>query len=97
MISSICLFIQSIQILVKDIMSKESKNLNEGMYNAAREGNKDLVLYFIGKGAIGFNKGMYYAARGGYKDLVDFFIEKGADDWNWGLREIGRASCRERV
>jgi len=60
------------------------------MANAARGGHKDLVKFFISKGADNWNKGMYEAARGGHKDLVNFFISKGAKYWHDGV--IGATS-----
>lgn len=46
------------------------------MGGAARGGHKDLVEFFITKGANEWNDGMRAAARGGQKDLVDFFKGK---------------------
>ena len=59
--------------------------MNQAMLNAAEGGDKDLIDFFISKGADNWwDYGMIYAALGGHKDLVDFFISKGANDWNWG-------------
>ena len=55
------------------------------MKNAAREGHKNLIDFFIGEGARNWNDGMAGAAGKGYKYLVDFFIEKGANHWNYGM------------
>ena len=43
------------------------------MYNAAVGGHKDLVEFFISKGADNWNLGMQSAALGGHKDLIEFF------------------------
>ena len=60
-------------------------DMDEAMENAAKGGDKDLVDFFISKGANQWDWGMEGAAEGGHKDLVDFFISKGAYDWDWGM------------
>ena len=74
---------------------------NESLYEAARGGHADLVVFFISKGASDWNLGMRGAAEGGHGDLVDFFISKGASSWNWVVccrvcadREMWRVSRR---
>jgi len=61
-----------------------------GIYKAlekvAKKGDKDLVDFFIQKGAWNWNWGMFGAAEGGHRDLVEFFIEKGANEWNEGMK-----------
>ena len=52
------------------------------MSSSVQGGHKDLVEYFISKGANDWNWGMDRAAQGGHKDLVEFFISKGANNWN---------------
>ena len=69
-----------------------SEYWNSGMYGASKGGHRDLVEFFIAKGATVWNFGMNGAAKGGHRDLVEFFIAKEANKW-----KIGRASCRERV
>ena len=59
--------------------------VEKGMECAARYGYRDLVDFFIEKGAHQWNWAMCSAAEGGHRDLVDFFIEKGANDWNHGM------------
>ena len=39
-------------------------------------GHKDLVEYFISKGANDWNMGVRYAAHGDHKDLVEYFQQK---------------------
>jgi len=46
------------------------------MLGAAEGGHRDLVDFFISKGANDWNLAMYYAALGGHRDLVDFFKRK---------------------
>jgi hypothetical protein len=60
---------------------------NKAMKKLAKKGvkYKNLIDFFIEKGANLWNMGMYGAARGGHKELVDFFIEKGANFWNSGM------------
>jgi hypothetical protein len=53
-----------------------------GMHGAANGGHKDLIDYFISKGADDWNAGLRGAAGGNHKDLVEFFISKGADDFD---------------
>ena len=65
------------------IINYNEYNVNWGMKVAAEGGHRDLVEFFITKGANFWNSGMVFAARGGHKDLVEFFIEKGANDWGW--------------
>ena len=60
-------------------------NLNRSMRFAAQEGHRDLVDFFILKGADGWNLGLAGAAQGGHKDLVDFFILKGTKNWDIGM------------
>ena len=66
-------------------VSVEKDKINVGLGEAARGGHKDLVDFFISKGASWWDWGMYGAARGGHDDLVDFFISKGASNWNLGM------------
>lgn len=46
------------------------------MCNAARGGHKDLVEFFISKGANNWDWGMLEADKGGHKDLIKFFRQK---------------------
>ncbi len=46
------------------------------MYGAAEGGHKDLVEFFIEKGAKDWNQGMLDAREGGHIDLVEFFRKK---------------------
>jgi len=54
-------------------------NYHKALELAAKKGNRDLVDYFIFKGAHNWNRALKSAAEGGHRDLVVFFIEKGAD------------------
>ena len=49
---------------------------NIGMKEAAKINRKDLVDFFITKGANHWNMGMRGAAEGGHQALVDFFKQK---------------------
>lgn len=55
---------------------------NIGLENASEDGRRDLVDFFISKGADFWDRALYYASLGGHRDLVNFFISKGANDWN---------------
>ena len=57
------------------------------MDGAALGGHKDLVEFFITKGANNWDRGMTQAALGGHKDLVEFFICKGANNWEGGMED----------
>jgi hypothetical protein len=59
---------------------------NKAMFYAAYGGCKNLVDYFISKGACDWNWGMRCAAEGGYKELVDYFITLGANNWEIGMQ-----------
>ena len=70
-------------------------DVNQGLSNTAKIGHKELVDYFINKGANHWNYGMFSAAQVGHKDLVDFFISKGADCWNLGMLYAGECGHTE--
>jgi hypothetical protein len=70
---------------------------NEAMIKVSEKGDKDLVRFFIQKGANNWDWGMYVAARGGHRGLVEFFIEKDAKDWDWGMRGAARGGHRDLV
>jgi len=61
----------------------ESENIPwfEGLVGASRGGHRDLVDFFISKGADNWDEGLEGAAHGGHRDLAYFFIEKGAKIW----------------
>lgn len=63
------------------LVESDNINLNKAMAAAAFIRRKDLVLFFIEKGAFLWNAGMRAAAQGGHIDLIEFFIEKGADNF----------------
>ena len=47
--------------------------MNWGLYGASLGGHKDLVDFFIEKGANNWNGALRGASEGGHKYLVDFF------------------------
>ena len=71
----------SVFVKKRKIVKDHINHVNEGMFDAACGGHRDIVDFFIVKGAWDWNGGMFWAAGGGHRDLVDFFIEKGATDW----------------
>jgi hypothetical protein len=79
------------------LCKNKTKTVNKQMKLAARGGHKDLVDFFIGKGATDWEVGMYGAAMGGHKDLVDFFIEKGASAWNWSMEVAAEGGHKDLV
>ena len=82
---------------VKIISEKGFDDWDQVMCDAAFEGDKDLVDFFIIKGANDWNCGMYGAAEGGHKELVEFFIEKGANDWNRGMNYAAKGGHKNLV
>ena len=60
-------------------LSRETAN--RLMLVATQMENRNLIEYFISKGADDFNHAMARAAKAGNMQLVNFFISKGADDW----------------
>ena len=53
-----------------------SKPLNGCLYEASKEGHRELVEFFIAKGATDWDEALCYASKGGHRDLVEFFEEK---------------------
>jgi len=78
-------------------LAAEKDKVNEGLGEAAKGGHKDLVEFFISKGASEWDEGMWDAAQGGHKDLVDFFISKGASDWDGGMRGAAREGHKDLI
>ncbi len=76
---------------------KKAKDWNWAMSKAAREGRKDLVLFFIGKGAYHWDLAMAEASKHYHKDLVKFFMEKGANDWDWAMRAAAGEGHKDLV
>jgi len=70
---------------------------NKAMIKVAKKGDKDLVNFFIKKGADNWIFGMKGAARGGHRDLVEFFIQKGATWFNLGMEYAARGGHRDLV
>ena len=56
--------------------------LNEILYLAAKENNKQIINDVVSRGANNFNYGMYGAAEAGHPDLVKMFIDLGANKFN---------------
>ncbi len=77
---------------------KNSKYIYDyAMFDAAIGGHKNLVEFFIKKGANDWNWGMRGAAEGGHKDLVEFFIDKGANNWNIGMYGAAEGGHKDLV
>ena len=76
---------------------KQGANVNYGMCGAAKDGHKELVDFFVKKGANDWNNGMRYAAKCGHKELVDLFIKNGANNWNWGMYSAVEGGHKELV
>ena len=77
------------------------------MYLAAKNGEKDLVDFFISEGADDFSEGMKSAALGGHLELVKYFISKALEegdgeewdeyDWNKGLFAADRGRHKDII
>lgn len=83
-----------------DYFIEQGYNINwdYGLRGAARGGYRDLIDFFISKGADYWHGAIQDAARGGHLDLVDFFIEKGdAGDLNPALYSAARGGHRDLV
>ena len=70
---------------------------NDGLIDAARAGNVELVNYFISRGANKWEWGLQGAAQGGHRNLVDFFIEKGAHFWKGALKAAKKGGHQELI
>lgn len=83
------------------VKNKKYSSPNSKMSLAAKLGNKDVINYYISRGANKFISGMNYAAEGGHLDLVIFFenkIEnKSRDIWRDGLRFAVRGNSDEII
>ena len=60
----------------KQYLESLSQAPNKGLEQAAKDGDLDLVYFFIEKGADEWDEGMRCAASGGHMDLVKFFKNK---------------------
>lgn len=69
--------IDLIQLFIK---LDKTESWDRFMYGAAKGGHKDLVEFFINKGADNWSYGLSGATQSGNLDLVDFFVKKGAND-----------------
>ena len=67
------------------------------MAMAAEKGHKNIVDYFIGKGANNYNQALAFAIRGGHRELVDLFLSKGANNWNNGLFAAAEKGNKELI
>lgn len=76
---------KNLYLFIVKYLSMSKGNIDYAMLNAAYEGNKNLVEYFISKGAKDFDEGLKAAAEGGHINLVDYFLNKGAITKHVGL------------
>ena len=78
-----------------------SKGVNRGwngfLDRAAETGDRELVDFFISKGANDWDDALVMASEGGHKELVDFFISKGAKKWNAALSAAAEGGHKELV
>lgn len=79
------------------IMDFDNHGVTNMLHHVAKSGHRDLVDFFISKGANWWNEGLFGAAQGGHRDLVDFFILKGAHHWNAAIEHSARGGHRNLV
>jgi len=58
----------------------ENGVVNNGLYNACRNGHIDIAKLCVKNGANCFNKGLSNACCYGYIDIVKYMIDCGADE-----------------
>ena len=75
----------------------QTQTVDRCLREAAIEGDRELVEFFIEKGATEWDWGLQSASKGGHRELVEFFIGKGATDWNWALYGASKGGHRELV
>ena len=80
-----------------ELLLHYNDNYNKLMTYASKYNHKDLVDFFISKGANDWNWSVIYAAENNHKDLVDFFISKGADNWEWIINYAAFNNHRDLV
>ncbi len=62
-----------------------TNNFNMGLKCAAHVGNRELVQFFLDKGADNINQGLCASASNNQLELIKFFISIGADDMNLAM------------
>ena len=75
----------------------KKSGINRAMKLAAIGGHRDIIDFFIKKGATDWNWGIIYAAKGGHRDLVDFFIQKGVTNWKWAISGAAQGGHQDLV
>ena len=71
--------------------------INRAMADAAKGGHKDVIDFFISKGADKWDWGLQEAASGGHKDLINFFISKGSKDWYSGIEGAAEGGHKDLI
>jgi hypothetical protein len=66
------------------LIEKGAKEMSYGLEGGIEKKNRDMINFFIKKGAQ-LNHGLFYSAKLGDRQLVDFFIKKGSGAWPEGL------------
>ena len=79
------------------IASDAEKSINYAMVCAAQSGHKEMVEYFVSRGANDFNWAMRYAAQNGHKEMVEYLISRGANAFNWAMSRAAKNGHKEIV
>ena len=84
-----------------DMLDNESENEwmpnDWGLRAAAKGGNKELIKFFIDRGANRWNMGLQGAVAGNHRELIDYFISLGADDYDSALYEAAKKGNMELI
>ena len=79
-------YLDMVELLVQDTKNQGGNiDWNNGMIFAAQKGHRDIIDFFISKGADDWTMGLKYAAYGGHQHVIDFFVSKGANNWTMGM------------
>ena len=63
----------------------------KGLLEESKNGNIDLVKYFIAQGANNYNYSAGFAAKHGHIDIIEFMISQDlTDDYNWIMDNAAR-------
>lgn len=90
-------WLHSIAMLERKYAKSAYVNYDNCLYWACRGGHRELVDFFIIRGADDWDIGLRGACYGGYREIVELMITRGAVDWESGLRHACFGGQREIV
>src|SRR5690625_5234639 len=76
---------------------EERRHLNSFLLESIKTNNKELISFFLYKGANCFNDALVEATRINNKDLIWELINRGADDYESALIEATEVNNRELI